>query len=469
MSTERLFTNNMSAYNFPGLIAQKQNAEILSKEEIQWFVSQVCNKSAHDAQIGAMLMAIFLKGMTREETAVLTECMTNSGEVLSWPDSWKHLVVDKHSTGGVGDKISLVLAPALAACGLKVPMISGRSLGFTGGTLDKLESIPGYNVLLSPSEMLEILENVGCCIVGQTEALVPADKSLYAIRDITSTVASQPLIVSSIISKKAAEGLSCLVLDVKFGCGSFQKTKAEAECLAAALTATSKAMGIKTTSFVTEMDQPLGSAVGNSVEVIEAIECLQGNGPADVLELVICQGGELLHLNEQVDSFEEGKRKIQDVLKNGAALLKFKQMIVAQGVDEKVGCELIENPRNALPLSKHTTVLNAPKTGTVTNIDALTCAQVSAALGAGRSFPTDNVTHNTGLLLKISKGGFIEKGQPWVELFHVEDTMNSSLKKDLEDAITIDDDSTASKASENSRVHSIIRDTSVGKPVMKCQ
>ncbi|NXY56246.1 TYPH phosphorylase, partial [Callaeas wilsoni] len=294
----------------PTLIRKKRDGERLEDAEIRSFVRGVTEGTAQQGQIGAMLMAIRLRGMDAAETLALTQAMAGSGRTLAWPPAWHGLVVDKHSTGGVGDKVSLALAPALAACGCKVrgtrgwggdrgvspspcahpcpsqvPMISGRGLGHTGGTLDKLEAIPGFRVSQSPEEMRHILERVGCCIVGQSAELVPADRVLYGLRDVTATVDSLPLITASILSKKAAERLSALVLDVKFGEAALYPTQESARELAQSLVEVGTHLGIRTAALLTRMEQPLGRAVGNALEVLEALECLQGGGPPDLRHL----------------------------------------------------------------------------------------------------------------------------------------------------------------------------------------
>ena len=262
--------------------------------------------------------------------------MRYSGRCLEWPEEWKHLVVDKHSTGGVGDKISIPLAPALVACGLKVPMISGRGLGHTGGTLDKLESLPGFNVQLSIEEILSQVSEIGISMVGQTDDLVPADRRMYAIRDVTGTVASIPLITSSIVSKKAAESLQALVLDVKFGKAAFMKNKDEAKELAKAMVDASSRCGVITSAVLTTMDHPIGCAIGNSLEILESIETMRGNGPWDLEELICSQGGELLHVTGIVENVEIGFVKIQDSLHDGSALKCFIEMATTQGVDPSI-------------------------------------------------------------------------------------------------------------------------------------
>jgi len=456
----------MASYNIGELIATKRNADVLSDDQIKWFIQQVMQKKLHDAQIGAFLMAVFLKGMTREETVALTSAMAHSGETLSWPNKWKDLVVDKHSTGGVGDKVSLVLAPALAACGLKVPMISGRSLAFTGGTLDKLESIPGFNISMDSKRMAEVLDKVGCCIIGQTEQIAPADKVLYALRDITSTVASKPLICSSIISKKAAEGLTCLVLDVKYGRGSFQSDHHQAEALATSLSHISNTMGIKTTAFITHMHYPLGRYIGNSLEIIETIQCLKGNGPEDLIELVTAQGGELLYLKGITKSNDEGRKRIGKVLTDGSALRKFKEMCIAQDVKEGDATTLCENPQKLLSVSSYTTSLPASKNGFITAIDALDCGEVSFHLGAGRTNPTDKVSYNTGLHLNKTVGEEIKQGETWITVYHKEEKLPACHKDKLEACIRISDERDTSM---QTRISAIRRYGTDNKVTMVCQ
>ncbi|XP_065668395.1 thymidine phosphorylase isoform X2 [Hydra vulgaris] len=444
-----------SSFSFSNVIALKQNSNPLTRDQIQWIIDSIIGKKFHDAQIGAFLMAVFLKGMTIEETIALTSIMTGSGEVLSWPDEWKHLVVDKHSTGGVGDKVSLILAPALAACGLKVPMISGRSLGFTGGTLDKLESIPGFNVNITTDKIQDIVKDVGCCIVGQTLTLVPADKILYSLRDITNTVASAPLICSSIISKKAAEGLSSLVLDVKYGRGSFQCTPTDAENLAKLLVAVGNGVGMKTTALITSMEEPLGMMIGNSLEVLESVHCLQGKGPSDVLDLVIAQGRELLLQQGLAATPEEALSQVIHSISSGRALEVFRLMLVAQGVDEETSKAICKSPETVLPISNHTTDIKSSKSGTVIGIDPLKCAEVSGVLGAGRLKPSDIVTHNTGIQLFKKVGNLIQEGETWATVYHVDKKLSEELILKLESALSVTSENFTDKI--KSKIHSIIK------------
>ncbi|NWU88806.1 TYPH phosphorylase, partial [Upupa epops] len=327
----------------PALICKKRDGQRLEDQEIQSFVWGITSGTAQEAQIGAMLMAVRLRGMDAGETLALTRAMAASGQALEWPRSWHGRVADKHSTGGVGDKVSLVLAPALAACGCKVPMISGRGLGHTGGTLDKLESIPGFRVTLTPEEMLAALERVGCCIVGQSEELAPADRVLYGLRDVTATVDSLPLITASILSKKAAEGLSALVLDVKFGQAALFPTLEAARELAHSLVWVGQRLGIRVAAILSRMEQPLGHCVGNSLEVLEAIECLHGGGPEDLRQLVTLVttlGGLLLWQCGLAGAATEGQGLLAQSLDNGSALGTFEAMLGAQGVPPNIAHSL---------------------------------------------------------------------------------------------------------------------------------
>ena len=300
-------------------------------DSIAEIVNGVVDGSLGDEQVIDWLRSVFENGLDEKSTIILTELMRDSGQVLTWPEEWSHLVVDKHSTGGVGDKVSIVLAPALAACGLKVPMISGRGLGHTGGTLDKLESIPGFRVDLSIDEMQKQVERIGLAMVGQTDSLVPADRRMYALRDVTGTVASIPLITSSIVSKKAAEGLSALVLDVKHGRAAFMEETEQAEALAQSMVDAANGMGITTSVVISTMDQPLGCAIGNALEIVESVETLCGRGPHDLEELVCVQAGILLAASGIVEDMEEGALMIHNSLNDGSALTKFLDMVETQG------------------------------------------------------------------------------------------------------------------------------------------
>jgi thymidine phosphorylase len=396
----------------------------VSPTEIQSFVNHVISNSSterwDDSQVETILKAIFVHGINPEATASLTDSMRNSGRCLEWPQEWKHLVVDKHSTGGVGDKVSIPLAPALTACGLKVPMISGRGLGHTGGTLDKLESLPGFDVQLSIEEILAQVEDIGIAMVGQTDDLVPADRRLYSIRDVTGTIASVPLITSSIVSKKAAESLSALVLDVKYGKAAFMVEKEDAQKLAKAMVDASNRCGIQTSAVLTTMDHPIGCAIGNALEVLESIETMRGNGPWDLEELVCAQGGALLHATGKSDTLENGFVMIQDSLHDGSALKCFIQMAISQGVNASVFdsehslCQSL----GLLDSSLNSTEISSQTDGTVTDIDAMVLALVALDLGAGRREIGDKIDSAVGFILDVELGQEIMQGDTWVTVHH---------------------------------------------------
>ncbi|KAK2859210.1 hypothetical protein Q5P01_003830 [Channa striata] len=407
----------------PNLIKKKRDGEQLSDEDIRAFIQAVTKKTIEECQTGAMLMAIWQKGMVATETKTLTGEMMSSGEVMSWPDEWAGLVVDKHSTGGVGDKVSLVLAPALAACGLKVPMISGRGLAHTGGTLDKLESIPGFDIHQSPEQILQILTSVGCCIVGQSETLVPADRVLYSVRDATATVDSLPLITASIMSKKGAESLSALVLDVKFGRAALYKDLDSAKELAQWLMETGNSLGIPTGAVFSSMDGTIGRCVGNSLEVIEALQTLKGNGAEDLMELVTTLGAMLLTITGLASDLSGGRKLISDAVASGAALSKFQAMMEAQGVTAETA-RVLCSPRtdyySILQKSAHQIELHTPEDGLVLEVDGFVLAEVLQKLGAGRSKVGEAVKHSVGAELLVSLGQRVRKGVPWLRL-HYED------------------------------------------------
>ncbi|XP_072233717.1 thymidine phosphorylase-like [Leuresthes tenuis] len=427
--------------SIPDLIKKKRDGGQLSDEEIKVFINAVTNKTMQESQIGAMLMAIWQKGMKPTEVQTLTREMMSSGEVMSWPVEWKTLMVDKHSTGGVGDKVSLVLAPALAACGCKVPMISGRGLAHTGGTLDKLESVPGFNVYQSADQIRDILASVGCCIVGQTERLVPADRVLYALRDITSTVDSLPLIAGSIISKKGAESLSALVLDVKFGRAALYKDLQSAEELAKLLVSAGNGVGIRTAAVLTRMDCTIGRYVGNSLEVIESLEALKGRGPDDLMELVTTLGGVLLMQTGLAADLPDGRKQISDAVTGGAALSKFQVMMEAQGVDKGTArslCSTNTDYYSVLRKADHQLELKAPADGVVVDINGMDLAQVLHHLGAGRSKAGEDVNHSVGAELLVALGQRVAKGTPWLRLHFDDPAPTQEQITWLENSLTVD-------------------------------
>ncbi|XP_030210587.1 thymidine phosphorylase isoform X2 [Gadus morhua] len=414
--------------SIPDLIKKKRDGNALSDDDIQFFLQAVVENNIQEAQTGAMLMAIFMKGMVATETMALTKAMKLSGEVLSWPEEWAGLVVDKHSTGGVGDKVSLVLAPALAACGLKVPMISGRGLSHTGGTLDKLESIPGFNVSQPFPKLRSILAEVGCVIVGQTVSLVPADRILYA------------LITGSIISKKAAESLNSLVLDVKFGRSAICKDLASAKALGESLVTAGNNLGMNTRAVFTHMSNPIGRCIGNSVEVIESLETLKGKGPSDLMELVSTLGGVLLVMTGKVSSLSEGGRLITESVTGGAALAKFQAMMVAQGVSNENAqslCSAQADYHRILRRADHQTELRTHTQGVVMEIDGLVLAEVLHQLGAGRTNAGEPINHSVGAELLVSLGESVNKGRPWLRIHFESPALTPDQTSRLEGALTL--------------------------------
>merc|ERR1712088_20413 len=393
------------------IIASKRDGGVLSEQDIATWVEELVAGGVAGEQLGAWLMAVYVRGLNLQETSYLTRAMVQSGITLSWPKAWTPSLVDKHSTGGVGDKVSLPLAPALAACGLKVPMISGRGLGITGGTLDKLESIPGYRVQLSLKEITRLMEEVGCCIAGQTGEICPADKIMYAARDISETVGCLGLITSSIISKKVAEGVRCLVLDIKWGSGCYQASLGDSEAMANALLQTSRALGVKTSAVISHMQSPLGLTVGNSLEVEESLACLRGAGPPDLKELVVTEGGMLLLSAGKVESLEAGKQKISDALDSGSALERFQMMLIGQGVQEDVAQRLCGSEGTG-------GVLTSELDGWVRGADAKAVGLLSQGLGAGRSLPDDVLDLSAGVEMLVGPGDRVEKGQVWAQVHH---------------------------------------------------
>ena len=383
-------------------------------------VNGVVDGSLGDEQVIDWLRSVFENGLDEKSTITLTKSMRDSGRVLTWPKEWRHLVVDKHSTGGVGDKVSIVLAPALAACGLKVPMISGRGLGHTGGTLDKLESIPGFRVDLSIDEMQKQVERIGLAMVGQTDSLVPADRRMYALRDVTGTVASIPLITSSIVSKKAAEGLSALVLDVKHGKAAFMEERAQAEVLAQSMADAANGMGISTSVVLSTMDQPLGCAVGNALEIVESVETLCGRGPHDLEELVCVQAGILLAASGIIEDMEEGALMIHNSLNDGSAFAKFLDMVESHGGnrDDFASDHSMLSSLGLLDGNLLSTEIYVEENGWINDIDAMSIARACLELGSGRKTLTDTVDHAVGAIIEAQVGDEIETGEPLIVIYH---------------------------------------------------
>jgi pyrimidine-nucleoside phosphorylase len=388
------------------IITRKRDAHELSAAEIECFIQQYTRGEIPDYQASAWLMAVVLRGMTRAETAALTNAMLHSGEVLDL-SAFSAAKVDKHSTGGVGDKTSLVLAPLAAAAGLLVPMISGRGLGHTGGTLDKLESIPGLNVNLSGEEFRRVLEKCGCAMIGQTSEIVPADRKLYALRDVTGTVESPYLLCASIMSKKLAEGIDALVLDIKTGSGAFMRREEDAAFLAELMVETGECMGKKVIALITNMDQPLGTHIGNSLEVLEALDILRGGGPTDTRELCLDLAGWMLHWGGVGETPEQGKKRAAELLHSGASLEKFHQMIALQGGDPRV----IDDP-SLLPTAKHTVEVLASHSGFIAQMNCHAIGIASVILGGGRQKKEETVDPSVGIVMHHKLGHEVSAGEP---------------------------------------------------------
>ena len=391
------------------LIERKRDGGRLSAEEIGFVIQSYVKGEVPDYQIAALLMAIVWRGMDARETAALTSSMVASGERLDLRRFGR--VVDKHSTGGVGDKATLVVAPLVAACGLPVAKMSGRGLGFSGGTLDKLESFAGYRVDLTTTEFQVQLERIGIVVTGQTKDLAPADGLLYALRDATGTVPSIPLIASSIMSKKIASGAPAVVLDVKVGSGAFMKDRRTATALARAMVAIGTAHGLAVTCELTDMQQPLGRAVGNALEVAEAIQTLRGHGPSDLTELALVTASEMLVLGRRVRSAKAARRQAEAALADGSGLAKLRQLVEAQGGDGR----LIDDP-DRLPRAPRVETLRAPRTAFVSALDAEEVGIASVHLGAGREKKSDPIDLRTGVVLHAKVGDRVERGQPFADV-----------------------------------------------------
>lgn len=396
--------------NFVELIERKRDGGVLSADEIGWLIKEYTEERAPDYQMAALLMAVYLEGLDGEELATWTEAMLRSGEVLdlSEIDSPK---VDKHSTGGVGDKVSIPLAPIVAACGLAVPMISGRGLGHTGGTLDKLESIPGFRTKLDPAEFGALLARHGLVLAGQSGSIAPADGKIYALRDATGTVPSIPLIASSIMSKKLAEGIDALVLDVKVGRGAFMKDTARARDLAETVIGIGRSNGTMVTAFLTDMTQPLGREVGNASEIRESMEVLKGGGPPDLIEIVLTLGSEMLLLGGIEGDDASARSRLRETIDSGAAFEKMMAVAEAQGGDAGV----LEDPaRLASARGEH--VIEADRGGIVTRCDALDIGMAAMRLGAGRARKEDEVDPGAGITVEAKVGDEVSAGDPLLRL-----------------------------------------------------
>jgi len=397
---------------FVDAIARKRDGDALTRSEIDAFVAGVTDGSIPDYQASALLMAIVLRGMSDEETGWLTDAMVRSGDRVDLSDI-PGVKVGKHSTGGVGDKVSVILAPVAAACGVIVPKMSGRGLGHTGGTLDKLESIPGFRIDLTIDEFKQVLRDVGTSIIGQTSALAPADKKLYALRDVTATVPSIPLISASIMSKKLAEGSSALVLDVKCGDGAFMKDLQDARALATSMVAIGTQAGVRTESVITDMNVPLGRAVGNALEIIECLETLRGTGPSELTDVIRVLATRMVMLGGIERDESAAARRVDGALASGRALDVFAKMIERQGGDRR-----IVDDHTRLPSAPDREPIRATRAGYVMTMRAEAIGRASHALGAGRSRVGDTIDHAVGVIVAVKPGDAVRAGDPLVELHH---------------------------------------------------
>ncbi len=416
------------------IIQKKRDGHSLDRIEIEHFVGGATAGTLPDYQIAALLMAILLRGMTADETAWLTASMVDSGRRVDL-SAIPGVKVDKHSTGGVGDKTSLILAPLAAACGAIVPMMSGRGLGHTGGTLDKLESIPGFRIDLSLEEFLAVLGDVGCSLIGQTAEIAPADKKLYALRDVTATVESIPLISASIMSKKIAEGIDALVLDVKAGRGAFMKTEDDARRLAESLVSIGNAAGVRTQALLTRMDVPLGQAVGNSLEVIECIETLKGRGPDDLESLSVSLAARMVLLAGLASTVEEAEQRVRAALSSGAGVQKLGQVIARQGGDPRV-----IDDYDRLPSAAGHRLIVADRAGYLTDLDAERVGRATLLLGAGRDSVEDRVDPSVGAMVLAKPGQRIKSGEPVMELHYRDETRLPAAVEMAAAAIRIGDE-----------------------------
>ena len=414
------------------IIQKKRDGYSLSEAEIQWFIENYVQGNIPDYQVAALCMAIYFRGMNLEETTALTFAVRDSGERLDFSEI-NGLRVDKHSTGGVGDKTSLVVAPIVASLGVKVAKMSGRGLGHTGGTIDKLEAIPGFNTDIPVDEFKKIVNRVGIAIVGQTASLAPADKLLYALRDVTATVDSLPLIVSSIMGKKLAADDDCIVLDVKTGSGSFMKTPEKSRELAEWMVQIGKRAGKRMRALITDMDRPLGYAIGNSLEVIEAIDTLNSNGPKDLTELCIALAAHILNLAEK-GSYAECEKLAKDAIASGTALKTFADMVEAQGGDK----EWIFHPEK-FPKAKYEYVVIAKKEGYITGVDTESYGVASLLLGAGRNTKEDVIDPAAGIYLCAKTGDFVKVGDKIAVLYSEKESGFAAAEERLLSATRIEE------------------------------
>lgn len=426
------------------IIEKKRDGKSLTREEIEFFVNGYTRGEVLDYQASSLAMAIFFQDMNDEERAALTMSMVNSGERIDLSDI-NGIKVDKHSTGGVGDTTTLVLAPLVATVGVPVAKMSGRGLGHTGGTIDKLESVKGFNVEISEKDFIKLVNDNQVAVIGQSGNLTPADKKLYALRDVTGTVNSIPLIASSIMSKKIAAGADAIVLDVKTGSGAFMKTLDDAEALAHAMVRIGNNVGRNTMAIISDMSQPLGNAVGNALELKEAIATLKGNGPKDLTELVLTLGSQMVVLAEQAESLDEARQMLVDAIKTGKALNKFKTFLSNQGGDDSI----VDSPEK-LPSAKYQVEFKAKKDGFITEIIANEIGVASMMLGAGRQTKEDVIDLGVGIVLNKKVGEHVEKGENILTIHTNTKKIDDILNK-LDNSITIE-----SKGEAPTLIHKII-------------
>ena len=426
------------------IIEKKRDGKSLTKEEIEFFVNGYTHGEVPDYQASSLAMAIFFQDMNDEERAALTMSMVNSGEKIDLSDI-NGIKVDKHSTGGVGDTTTLVLAPLVAAVGVPVAKMSGRGLGHTGGTIDKLESVKGFNVEISEKDFIKLVNDNQVAVIGQSGNLTPADKKLYALRDVTGTVNSIPLIASSIMSKKIAAGADAIVLDVKTGSGAFMKTLDDAEALAHEMVRIGNNVGRNTMAIISDMSQPLGNAIGNALELKEAISTLKGNGPKDLTELVLTLGSQMVVLAEQATSLDEARQMLIDAIKTGKALNKFKTFLSNQGGDDSI----VDSPEK-LPSAKYQVEFKAKKDGYITEIIANEIGVASMMLGAGRQTKEDVIDLGVGIVLNKKVGEHVEKGENILTIHTNTKEIDDILYK-LDNSITIE-----SKGEAPTLIHKII-------------
>ncbi|NOX88323.1 MAG: thymidine phosphorylase [Calditrichaeota bacterium] len=411
------------------IIRKKRDGLRLTEEEIRFVIKGYTKGRVPDYQMASLLMAMFIRGLDENESRVYTDAMLNSGQIIDLSDI-PGIKVDKHSTGGVGDKVSIILAPIVAAAGVPVPMISGRGLGHTGGTLDKLESIPGFRVNLTIPEFKERLQKVGACLIGQTEEIVPADKKIYALRDVTATIESIPLICGSIMSKKIAEGIDALVLDIKTGSGAFMKEYEQSKELARQLIGIGEQFNKRTMAYITNMNQPLGNAVGNWLEIKECLDTLNGNGAEDLVEVTLTLAGTMIFLGEKADGIEDGIDKAREILRSGAAMDKFLEIVVAQNGDT----HFLFHP-DQYPKARYETEVKASTAGYLKQIDALKVGLAAVLLGAGRTRSEDEIDPKAGIIIHKKAPQKVEKDEVIMTLYTDNKQIIPEALKRLQDAI----------------------------------